>query len=106
MLVALVGDRLPVRVSLAAGAFVVGLSTIVMHSVTTPWEGFIAAFLFGTGLGYAATIIPVAWANYYGRKNYGAIRGITLSVQIAGQAAGPLIAGVLYRLFGLPAKNV
>jgi OFA family oxalate/formate antiporter-like MFS transporter len=42
------------------------------------------------------TLLPVAWANYFGRENFGSIRGITLPVQVLAQAIGPLLAGVLY----------
>jgi MFS family permease len=35
----------------------------------------------------------IAWADYYGRVSYGAIRGIALSV--LAQASGPLLPGIL-----------
>ena len=38
---------------------------------------------------------PVAWADYYGRRSYGAIRGVALTFQVLAQAAGPLLSGVL-----------
>jgi cyanate permease len=42
------------------------------------------------------TLLPVAWADYFGRANYGAIRGVALSVQVLAQATGPVLSGVLY----------
>ena len=51
--------------------------------------------LFGLGIGGLLTMLPIAWADYYGRRSYGAIRGIALSVQVLAQAAGPLISGGL-----------
>ena len=98
--VALVGDRLPIRLSLAVSAALVGASTVLMHSVSSNLDGITAALLFGLGLGMASTLLSIAWANYYGRKHYGAIRGVALSVQVAGQAAGPLIAGIMYDVTG------
>ena len=41
------------------------------------------------------TLLPLAWADYFGRSSYGAIRGVALSFQIAGQAAGPVMSGAL-----------
>jgi hypothetical protein len=41
------------------------------------------------------TLLPVIWAEYYGRKNFGVIRGVTLPVQVLAQASGALIAGFL-----------
>ncbi len=42
------------------------------------------------------TLLPVAWADSFGRRNIGAIRGITLPLQTIAQASGPLVSGVLY----------
>ena len=41
------------------------------------------------------TLLPVAWADYFGRESYGAIRGVALSLQVLAQAAGPLLSGAL-----------
>jgi cyanate permease len=41
------------------------------------------------------TLLPVAWADYFGRESFGAIRGVALSLQVLAQAAGPLLSGVL-----------
>ena len=42
------------------------------------------------------TLLPIAWADYFGRANYGAIRGLALSAQVLAQAAGPLLSGALH----------
>jgi cyanate permease len=42
------------------------------------------------------TLLPVAWGDYFGRANYGAIRGLALPFQVLAQAAGPLVSGALY----------
>jgi len=44
--------------------------------------------------------VPVAYADYFGRGHYGAIRGAALPVQVAGQAMGPLMAGLLFDVSG------
>ena len=41
------------------------------------------------------TVLPLAWADYFGRASYGAIRGTALAVQVVAPAAGPLISGIL-----------
>jgi cyanate permease len=40
-------------------------------------------------------LLPMAWADYFGRESYGAIRGVALSMQVTAQAAGPLVSGLL-----------
>jgi OFA family oxalate/formate antiporter-like MFS transporter len=34
-------------------------------------------------------------SDYFGRHNFGAIRGVALTVQVTAQAAGPLLSGLL-----------
>jgi hypothetical protein len=40
-------------------------------------------------------LLPLAWADYFGRRSYGAIRGVVLSMQVVAQAAGPVLSGGL-----------
>ena len=35
-----------------------------MHGVSSPLEGFVAAALFGGGIGIGATLLPVVWFVY------------------------------------------
>ena len=94
------GDRVPVRGALAASAALLALGAVTMRGVDGPLLGYASAVLFGAGIGGILTMIPVAWANYFGRAHFGAIRGITLPAQVGGQAMGPLAAGVLHDLTG------
>jgi MFS transporter, OFA family, oxalate/formate antiporter len=75
-------------IALSAGTF-------AMLGIATARDGYIAAGLFGIGVGGLLTLLPIAWADYYGRASYGAIRGIALSVQVLAQASGPLLSGIL-----------
>ncbi len=87
--------RLGVRLSLMLTALFLALSAVVMIWITQSWQGYVAAALFGMGIGGMLTVLPLAWADYFGRASYGAIRGTALSVQVVAQAAGPLISGIL-----------
>lgn len=87
--------RTPVRASLCAGALLMALGATLMHAVHGTALAFAAAIVFGAGIGALLTLVPVAWANYFGRAHFGAIRGLTLPAQVGGQALGPLLAGGL-----------
>jgi len=87
--------RAPARFSLCAGALLMACGAILMQSVHDAALAFAAAITFGAGIGALLTMLPVAWANYFGRAHFGAIRGITLPAQVAGQALGPFLAGGL-----------
>jgi len=92
--------RLPIRFPLALSGLLLAVSTSLMPSIGSATDGYLAAGLFGVGLGSVFTLLPVAWADYFGRANYGAIRGIALSAQVLAQASGPLLSGTLYDFTG------
>ncbi len=97
---AMVARRLPLRFVLAAIAAMLCAGALLMTRIAAPADGFVAAGIFGFGLGGVLTLLPVAWADYFGRANFGAIRGLALSAQVLAQASGPLIAGILRDLTG------
>ena len=88
--------RFGVRQSLAAGAWLMALGTATMLLVSDVWMAFLSAVIFGAGIGGLMTLLPVAWANNFGRENLGSIRGVTLPIQTLAQASGPLISGILF----------
>ena len=87
---------LPIRYPMALGGVFLTVGCLAMIGIASPLQGMVAAALFGIGIGGMLTLLPVAWADYFGRANYGAIRGLALSAQVLAQAAGPLSSGVLH----------
>ncbi len=86
---------LPLRYALTLSGLALAIGTYAMLGIATPRDGYLAASIFGIGIGGLLTLLPIAWADYYGRTSYGAIRGIALSVQVLAQASGPLLSGIL-----------
>ena len=84
---------MPSRYALALSGVALSGGTFVMVGVASALQGFIAAAMFGAGIGGLLTLLPIVFADYYGRSSYGAIRGIALSVQVLAQALGPLLSG-------------
>ena len=95
-----VGGRWPVRFGLSLAAGVTTAGAVLMLGVSGATEGYLAALLFGSGIGGVLTLVPVAFAEYFGRRSYATVRGIALPVQVVGQAVGPILAGVLHDLGG------
>jgi MFS transporter, OFA family, oxalate/formate antiporter len=87
--------RLPIRYAMALSGLALSAGTFAMLDITSSRDGYLAAAMFGVGVGGLQTLLPIAWADYYGRISYGAIRGVALSVQVLAQASGPLLSGVL-----------
>ncbi len=82
-----------------AGLFV-GLGAIGIGASSTLVWGMAAAAAFGIGIGGLHLLLRLAWADYYGRENLGSIRGLTLPIQISGQAVGPVISGFMFDAWG------
>src|SRR5947207_6166598 len=92
--------RVPIRYPLAATGAILALGVVLMLDIRSAGQGFLAAGVFGFAIGAILTLVPVAWADYFGRTHFGAIRGIALSAQVLAQAAGPLLSGALRDLTG------
>ena len=91
---------LPIRYALAGFGALFVAAALTMTTIATARDGYVAAGLFGAGIGGVLTLVPVAWADYFGRRSYGAIRSLALFVQVLAQAAGPPLSGVLRDLTG------
>ncbi len=90
----------PIRYPLAATGAILTLGILLMLGTRSAAQGYLAASVFGFGIGAILTLLPVAWADYFGRTHFGAIRGIALSAQVVAQAAGPLLSGALRDMTG------
>lgn len=88
--------RLPLRFVLAFVGAVMASGPLLMTRISGPFDGYVAGAVYGFGIGAMLTLLPVAWADYFGRSNFGAIRGVTLSAQVLAQATGPLLSGALH----------
>jgi sugar phosphate permease len=87
--------RVPLRFALALVGLTLSASCVLMANVQSAALAYGAAALFGLGIGGLLTTLPIAWADYFGRSSYGAIRGVALTIQVAGQALGPVLSGAL-----------
>ena len=91
---------LPARILLAMAGFSLGIGSLAVASTASLEAGLMAAWLIGTGVSGATLLLRLTCANYYGRQNLGSITGLILSVQTAGQAMGPVVAGFIFDLTG------
>lgn len=85
----------PVRYAMALSALCLGGGAYAFLGVGSTPSAYAAAGIFGLGIGGILTLLPLAWADYFGRESYGAIRGVALSLQVLSQATGPLLSGAL-----------
>jgi OFA family oxalate/formate antiporter-like MFS transporter len=87
--------RWAIRYPMLLSALLLSAGSFGLIWVGSAEAAYLAAGLFGLGIGGISTLLPMAWADYFGRESYGAIRGVALSLQVLAQAAGPLASGLL-----------
>lgn len=58
------------------------------------------AILHGIFLAFDSVSTGVLWPNYFGSRNLGSIRSITMTSMVIGSALGPLPFGLAYDIFG------
>jgi cyanate permease len=87
--------RWPVRYPMLLSAVLLSLGSFGLIDVGSAGSAYLAAGVFGLGIGGVMTLLPMAWADYFGRESYGAIRGVALSLQVLAQAIGPVMSGAL-----------
>jgi MFS transporter, OFA family, oxalate/formate antiporter len=87
--------RWPLRYVMSLAAVLLASGTLGLIGVHSVESAYLFAGMFGLGIGGVMTLLPMAWADYFGRESYGAIRGVALSLQVLAQAAGPLASGML-----------
>ena len=76
----------------------VGLAlAISTHSLVCLYAGF---FLYGIGLGGNMVLPDLLWANYFGRRSLGKIRGMGLLISQVLAALGPPFFGFLFDVTG------
>ena len=95
-----IAERFPVRYVLMAVAVAVAIPALLFLTADTPLEGLAFSSLFGFGVGGMLSVPPVAYADYYGRRSLGAIRGVTEPFTSLEQAIGTVAAGLVFDLTG------
>ena len=91
-------ERVPPRYVMAAIAVIVGGSSALFIIADSTIEVLTYSTLFGFGVGGLLSVPPVAYADYYGRRSLGVIRGVTEPLTSFGQAIGAVLAGVVFDL--------
>jgi MFS family permease len=93
-------DRLPARPVLVAMLVIQALAAWSMLWAATPAAALVYGALNGTMIGLSSLVNAVIFAAYYGRRHLGSIRGITMIVNVAASALGPLPLGLARDLLG------
>ena len=93
-------EKFPVRYVFATVALFMSASSMLFLTTDTAVEALLYSSLFGMSIGGILVVPPVAFANYFGRRSLGAIRGVTEPFASLGQAFGVLLSGVVFDATG------
>ena len=80
-----------------AGLLVTMVALYITNSVQM---AMVYGALTGITMAFQIIVSGVIWPDYYGRRNLGSIRGVTMMAGVIGSALGPLPYGYAYDIFG------
>lgn len=92
-------DRMDKRRLLAFGLFLQVLGLLVFYKTEFLWQAYIFVFLFGPGYGGIITLRVVILGEYFGRRVFGSIQGITLGIMTIGAMMGPFLTGMVFDIY-------
>jgi MFS family permease len=93
-------DRLPVRVMLMVVSLGLASGLFVLTQVESYSAGVFFAVIHGSFFAVLLFLQNLAFANYYGRGHFGAIRGFITPFQTTANALGPLLATFIFDIQG------
>lgn len=92
-------ERIPVRYCLIASFLTRALAIFVLLLGSGPERAYVFAALYGLGGAYG-TLVPILWADYYGRTFLGTIRGALTPFSLLASLGGPLFAAWTFDVLG------
>lgn len=92
----LLSTRLPMRWTMVLSLLGMTGGILLLVNVQTMAEALLYATIYGFFFGSNFTMVQAIYADYYGRRSLGLIRGAFQPVQLGMNAAGPFVAGLWF----------
>ena len=92
----ILGDRFPKRHLVCAFGIIQSFGVSIGSYVNTVGLGLIFAFVYGLGFGARAPITTAMRGEYFGRKSFGKIMGVSTLPMMTMSIVTPVVAGHLY----------
>ena len=89
-------ERYPVRYLAALCYAIAGSSFLILVNTSSVTLLVPYALLYGIGAGSNRVLVNVAWADYFGRRFQGSLRGIIEPISAVALGFSPLFAGWIY----------
>jgi MFS family permease len=91
-----VAERVSVRVVMAVSFFFVAIGVAILSAADNLAMAYLFALVHGLAFGGIPILQQLIWADYFGRRHQGAIRGLITPFQMFANAMAPLVTNVLY----------
>ena len=95
-----VGDRIPKNVGLFVFTMVQASALLVLTYATETWMAYAFAVLFGIGFGGRSPLATSIRGDYFGRRSFGTIMGISQVPMNILLLAAPVFPGRLHEIYG------
>ena len=92
----LLAERMDIRVAAMLRFVIQAIGLGLAISTTNLFCLYAGFFLYGIGLGGNMVLPEILWANYFGRRSLGTVRGLGILISQALAAAGPPFFGFLF----------
>ena len=93
-------DKIPNRYLLAASQLMIAGTILWIFTISSTWQALAYGAMMGLTIGFFSNINTVIWANYFGRRWLGSIRGVAAMCMVTTAALGPLPFGYLFDTTG------
>ena len=90
------GQRLAVRYTMPISLALSSVGLVWLILVQNVWMAYAFAVWHGASFGMLLPLNQLSFPDYFGRWNVGAIRGVVSPVQYGLNAAGPVLAGIVF----------
>jgi MFS family permease len=95
-----IAERVHVRIVMSGAIFLVGLGIFILSIADSLGTAYLFALVHGLTFGGIPMLQQLVWADYFGRRSQGAIRGFVTPVQMTANAFGPLTAAFVFDQLG------
>lgn len=96
----LLAERIPIRTIMVCLTLLIAGTTLWQIQVSQAWMAYVNGCIQGLTLGGYIAVSQLVWAEYFGRKHLGAIRGIFTPFATVSSALGPFALAAMNDLTG------
>jgi len=94
------GDHLPKRPLISAAIAIQGAGMLIAATIQTIEGAYLFAVLYGIGLGARVPLLTAIRGDYFGRRNFATIMGVSQVPMNLFMVGAPILAGYFFDTLG------